>query len=142
MCVDPRIAKYRLTADTRRPLPPMRTNSKVTTSVSSKTSYVVLGADAGPKKLDMIKKNKIKTLDEDGFLNLIATRCVTVAMPDRKVSLCADSRWYLNSGAKDLDHKYLEKQKEEEKKIREAAKSIAVDPACVVACFSESRPRS
>lgn len=49
-------------------------SSKVTQSVSSKTSYVVLGADAGPKKLDMIKKNKISTLDEDGFLNLIGTR--------------------------------------------------------------------
>lgn len=48
--------------------------SKVTTSVSSKTNYVVLGTDAGPKKLETIKKNKIPTLDEDGFLRLIDTR--------------------------------------------------------------------
>jgi replication factor C subunit 1 len=35
---------------------------------------VVLGLDAGPSKLKMIEKNKIKTLDEDGFLKLIETR--------------------------------------------------------------------
>jgi len=41
---------------------------------SSKTDYVVLGEDAGPKKLEAIKKHKLKTLNEDEFLNLIATR--------------------------------------------------------------------
>jgi replication factor C subunit 1 len=46
----------------------------VTTAPSGKTSYVVLGSDAGEKKLQTIEKLKIKTLDEDGFLNLIATR--------------------------------------------------------------------
>jgi hypothetical protein len=30
-------------------------------------------------------------------------------------------------GAKDLDQKYLDKQKDEEKKIKEAAKAMAVD---------------
>lgn len=48
--------------------------SRVTTSPSSKTSYVVLGSDAGPKKLELIAKHKIKTLTEDEFLELIATR--------------------------------------------------------------------
>lgn len=33
-----------------------------------------MGRDAGPKKLEQIKKLGIKTLDEDGLLNLIATR--------------------------------------------------------------------
>lgn len=41
---------------------------------SSKTDYVVLGDDAGPKKIEAIKKHKLQTLDEDGFLNLIGTR--------------------------------------------------------------------
>ncbi len=49
-------------------------NSRVVGQPSSRTSYVVLGADAGPSKLAAIKKNNLKTLDEDGFLNLIATR--------------------------------------------------------------------
>jgi len=79
--------------------------SKVTTAVSSRTSYVVLGNDAGPSKLKMIKQNKIPTLDEDGFLNLIATR-----------------------GSKDLDKKYLEKQKDEMKKIKQAAQEMNSDP--------------
>lgn len=52
----------------------------------------------------MIKKNKIKTLTEDEFLNLIATR-----------------------GSKDLSEDYIKKQKEEEKKIKETAKAMAAD---------------
>jgi hypothetical protein len=41
---------------------------------SSKTNYVVLGDNAGPSKLAAIKKHNLKTLSEDEFLNLIATR--------------------------------------------------------------------
>ena len=41
---------------------------------SSRTDYVVLGDNAGPKKIDAIKKHGIKTLSEDEFLNLIGTR--------------------------------------------------------------------
>jgi len=41
---------------------------------SSKTSYVVLGDNAGPSKLTAIKKHKLQTLSEDEFLDLIATR--------------------------------------------------------------------
>jgi replication factor C subunit 1 len=38
------------------------------------TSYVVLGSDAGPAKLKVIEKHKLRTLDEDQFLELIRTR--------------------------------------------------------------------
>lgn len=48
--------------------------SRVTIQPSSRTSYVILGEDAGPSKLAAIKKHHLRTLDEDGFLNLIATR--------------------------------------------------------------------
>ena len=48
--------------------------SRVTTSPSSKTTYVVLGSDAGAKKLEVIAKHKITTLTEDEFLELIGTR--------------------------------------------------------------------
>ncbi|KAK7696550.1 hypothetical protein QCA50_001208 [Cerrena zonata] len=51
-----------------------RYGGRVTGQPSSRTSYVVVGQDAGPSKLALIKKNKLNTLDEDGFLNLIATR--------------------------------------------------------------------
>lgn len=47
---------------------------RVTGQPSSKTSYVVLGEDAGPSKLAAIKKNGLKSINEDEFLNLIATR--------------------------------------------------------------------
>ncbi|RMZ77846.1 hypothetical protein DV737_g4150, partial [Chaetothyriales sp. CBS 132003] len=48
-----------------------RYGGKVTSAPSKKTSYVVLGADAGPKKLETIKKLGIKTINEDGLFELI-----------------------------------------------------------------------
>ncbi|UZJ54350.1 hypothetical protein CBS101457_003670 [Exobasidium rhododendri] len=51
-----------------------RFGAKVTSAISSKTSYVVMGADAGKSKIDKQKQLKTKMLDEDGFLNLIAER--------------------------------------------------------------------
>ena len=48
-----------------------RYGGKVTTSPSTKTSFVILGSDAGPKKLDTIKKYSLKTIDEDGLFTLI-----------------------------------------------------------------------
>lgn len=48
-----------------------RYGGKATTAPSTKTSYVVLGNDAGPKKLEVIRKNNIKTINEDGLFELI-----------------------------------------------------------------------
>ena len=48
-----------------------RYGGSVTTSPSSRTSFVVLGNDAGPKKLVTIHKLNIKTIDEDGLFELI-----------------------------------------------------------------------
>ncbi len=48
-----------------------RYGGKVTTAPSTKTNYVVLGNDAGPKKLEVIRKNNIKTINEDGLFELI-----------------------------------------------------------------------
>lgn len=79
-----------------------RYGAKVTTAPSSKTSYVVLGENAGAKKLEVIQKNKLKTLSEDGFLALIAER-----------------------GTHALDPKVVQKMKDEEKKIQTAAKEMA-----------------
>ncbi|KAH6688608.1 replication factor C subunit 1 [Plectosphaerella plurivora] len=44
---------------------------KCTGAPSSKTSYVVLGDDAGPSKLKKIKDFGIKTIDENGLFELI-----------------------------------------------------------------------
>ena len=48
-----------------------RYGARVTKSISSKTSVVVLGEEAGPKKLEKIKQLDIKAIDEDGFKQLI-----------------------------------------------------------------------
>ena len=50
-----------------------RYGGKVTGQPSSRTTYVVLGSDAGPKKMELIAKHKCATLDEDQFLELIRT---------------------------------------------------------------------
>ncbi|SPC66629.1 related to replication factor C protein [Ustilago sp. UG-2017b] len=82
-----------------------RYGARITGSPSSKTSYVVLGEGAGPKKMDSIHKNKIPTLDEDEFLNLIRTRA-----------------------AGQLDEKTKAKMKAEENKIEQVAKALG--PPC------------
>lgn len=48
-----------------------RYGGKVTTNVSSKTTYVILGNQAGEGKKEKIKQFKTKTLSEDDFLNMI-----------------------------------------------------------------------
>ena len=80
---------------------PAPARSRVTTAPSSKTSYVVLGAEAGPKKLEQIAKHKIKTLDEDGFLALIGSR---KSDPN--------------------DPKIVEAKKKEEQKVKDAVKAM------------------
>ncbi|KAI0407122.1 DNA replication factor C, large subunit [Xylaria palmicola] len=48
-----------------------RHGGKITGAPSSKTSYVVLGDDAGPSKLTKIREHKIKTINEEGLFELI-----------------------------------------------------------------------
>ncbi|XP_078584949.1 replication factor C subunit 1-like [Branchiostoma floridae x Branchiostoma japonicum] len=50
-----------------------RYGGKVTSSVSKRTSYVVVGRDAGESKLDKVSQLGLKTLDEDGLLELVKT---------------------------------------------------------------------
>ena len=48
-----------------------RYGGKVTGGPSGKTSFVVLGSDAGPSKLRKIQELSLKTINEDGLLQLI-----------------------------------------------------------------------
>ncbi|KAI9720549.1 MAG: hypothetical protein M1828_005633 [Chrysothrix sp. TS-e1954] len=48
-----------------------RYGGKVVGAPSSKTSYVVLGSDAGPSKIRVIREKGIKTIDEKGLFELI-----------------------------------------------------------------------
>lgn len=83
-----------------------RHGGKVTTTPSGKTSYVVLGNDAGPKKLETIAKHKLKTINEDGLFQLI--RRLPAHGGDGKAA----------------DH-YQEQKRKEEKKIEDQAEDMA-----------------
>ncbi|MCJ1438784.1 hypothetical protein MMC27_008174 [Xylographa pallens] len=82
-----------------------RYGAKVTGGPSSKTSYVVLGTDAGPKKLETIAKYGLKTINEDGLFQLIRM------MP-------------INGGDSKAAGKFEEKKRAEERKILEAAEEM------------------
>jgi replication factor C subunit 1 len=82
-----------------------RYGGKCTGAPSSKTNYVVLGNDAGPKKLETIAKNNLKTINEDGLFELIRR------MPP-------------NGGSGQAAEKYQEKQKAEEEKVRKMVAEI------------------
>ncbi|KAF2766041.1 DNA replication factor C, large subunit [Teratosphaeria nubilosa] len=75
---------------------------KVTTAPSKKTSYVVLGEDAGPKKLQVIKANNLKVINEDGLFELIR-------------------RLPANGGDSAAAGKMAEKRAKEEEEMRKAA---------------------
>ena len=72
---------------------------------SSKTSFVILGNDAGPSKIKAIEKHNLRTLDEDGFMDLIATRKGPSA------------------GGK-VDEKTRKKMEKEEEEIKQGAKEL------------------
>ncbi|KAH8999457.1 replication factor RFC1 C terminal domain-containing protein [Lactarius akahatsu] len=72
---------------------------------SSKTDYVVLGDNAGPSKVAAIEKHNLKTLSEDEFLELIATRKGP-------------------GDGKGLSEKEKKKREKEEKAIRDSAKEM------------------
>lgn len=54
-----------------------RHGGRVTTAPSRKTDFVVLGIGAGEKKLEKVCAMGIKTIDEDGLLDLIKSRSET-----------------------------------------------------------------
>jgi replication factor C subunit 1 len=76
-------------------------DQKVTGAPSKKTSYVVLGTDAGPSKLKKIREMEIKTIDEDGLTQLI-----------EKLTAAG------NKGDSKAQAAYKEKQHKEEEKIK------------------------
>ncbi|KAJ5758577.1 Replication factor C subunit 1 [Penicillium odoratum] len=82
-----------------------RYGGKVTGAPSSKTSYVVLGSDAGPSKLKTIAKHNLKTISEDGLFELIR-------------------RLPANGGSGKAAAQYEAKQKAAEEKIRDMAKEM------------------
>lgn len=50
-----------------------RYGAKVTKSITKKTTLVVIGEEAGPKKVQLIKQYNTKAIDEEGFIKLISS---------------------------------------------------------------------
>ena len=93
---------------------------KVTSSPSSKTSYVVMGEDAGPKKIETIHKLNLKTIDENGLFKLIET------MP-------------INGGSGKAAEKFEEKKQAEMDKAEAMAKEMVRDEAKKEAAAAKDR---
>ena len=79
----------------------------------------MLGDNAGPSKLAALKKHNIKTLSEDEFLNLIATRKGP-------------------GNGKGLSEKEKKKKDKEEKAIRDSAKEMEAREKAIEASGSGS----
>lgn len=82
-----------------------RYGGQIMSAPSKNTSYVVLGTDAGPKKLETIAKLAIKTINEDGLFELIRK------MPPNGGDGKAAAAW-------------AEKKAKEEEKIRKEAEEM------------------
>ncbi|KAJ6014098.1 Replication factor C subunit 1 [Penicillium herquei] len=82
-----------------------RYGGRVTGAPSSKTSYVVLGSEAGPSKLKTIAQHKLKTINEDGLFELIR-------------------RLPANGGSGKAAATYEAKQKADEEKMRKMAEEM------------------
>lgn len=78
---------------------------KVMTAPSKKTSYVILGDDAGPKKLQTIKQHDLKVINEQGLFELI-----------RKLPA--------NGGDSAAAEEQAKKRQKEEDNIRKAAEEM------------------
>lgn len=105
-----------------------RHGGKVTGAPSKKTSYVVLGQDAGPSKLRKIQEMDIKTIDEDGLTVLINKLTEAGAKGDSKAQAAHKEKLrkeeeQIKKQAAELERQ--EKQRQQELKAAQAAKAAA-----------------
>ena len=90
---------------------------KVTTAPSGKTSFVVVGDNAGESKLKAIKAKNIPTLTEDGFLDLIRTS--EGVMDEKQIAAQAKEEKKIQEQAREMEAR--EKEEEKLRKRKEAA---------------------
>lgn len=95
---------------------------RVTGAPSAKTSYVVVGENAGPKKLQTIKEKGLKMLDEDGFLNLIATK--KGVMDEATIAKMEKEEEKIRQNAKEMEMREKAAAKEAQKGGLAAAKYV------------------
>ncbi|KAJ9101197.1 hypothetical protein QFC21_003416 [Naganishia friedmannii] len=96
--------------------------ARVTGAPSKVTSYVVLGEGAGPKKLEVIKKVGLKTLDEDGFLELIASRSGQ-PMDEKTQAKAEKDKEVMRKAAEDMEKREKEAESQATRKARVLGKT-------------------
>ena len=97
-----------------------RYGGKITGAPSKKTSFVVLGSDAGPKKLETIRLFSLRTIDEQGLFELI-----------RKLPA--------NGGDGKAAEQHEAKKKQEQAKAEKAAEEMAKQERAVAKRAAEER---
>ena len=108
-----------------------RYGGKVTVAPSKKTSYVVLGQDAGPKKLETIQTLGIKVINEDGLYELI--RRLPPGGGDSKAAEAyaekrAKEEEKIKNEAEEMERREKEKEREAAKEAKAAAARTGVAP--------------
>jgi replication factor C subunit 1 len=73
----------------------------------------VLGDNAGPSKLAAIKKNNLKTLNEDEFLTLIATRKGSGKVDEKTAKKIEKEKEAIESAAKEMEKREKKAAKEQ-----------------------------
>lgn len=108
-----------------------RYGGKVTTGPSKKTSYVVLGDDAGPKKLETIAQLGLKTINEDGLFALI-TKLPAGGGSSNAAEAAAEKRAKeqakIEKEADEMERREKDKEKEAAKTAKAAAARTGADP--------------
>lgn len=102
---------------------------------SSKTDYVVLGDNAGPSKIAAIKKHGIRTVSEDEFLNLIATR---KGLGNGKIDEKTKKKMEKEQEAIKQAAREMERREEKEKADTKHAGGRFVDSECCIVYVSIS----
>lgn len=103
-----------------------RFGGRVTGQASGKTSYMVMGEGAGPGKMKKAASLGVKTLDEDGFLNLIATREGKLDAKAQAKQKAEEEK--IKQDARDLERREREAEKEAKAKAKAQASSGASRP--------------
>ncbi|KAJ7075381.1 replication factor RFC1 C terminal domain-containing protein [Mycena belliarum] len=100
-----------------------RFGGRITGALSGKTDYVVLGDNPGAAKLAGIRKHGTKTLDEDAFLKLIATRKGSGKVDEKTAKKMEKEREAIETAAKEMETR--------ERKAAKAQRSnpTAIDPS-------------
>ncbi|KAF2636479.1 DNA replication factor C, large subunit [Massarina eburnea CBS 473.64] len=115
-----------------------RHGGKVVGQPSSKTNYIVLGEDAGPSKLDKIRKLNLKTIDEDGVTALIEKLTAAGNMGDSKAQAAYKEKQLKEEAEIKKQVAQMEKEEQAKLKASKAAEASRGGSAATTAAASKS----